>query len=125
VPPPVKGEILHWNWLRDGRFGVKVPVSSMWVGCYHSFRMTDSGEPDSPSHHSKSPRRDQGNAGRCTHGGPAAHPPNQFGARGRSAVCRRTPHLRNNPWPYWVGHSAVPGNRIRVARFGRLDGFDV
>jgi len=34
-------QILHWNRLRDGRFGVKVVrVSLMWVGCRNSFRMT-------------------------------------------------------------------------------------
>jgi len=40
----MKGEILHWNWLGDARFGVKVLVSLMWVGFWNPFRMTGSGE---------------------------------------------------------------------------------
>ncbi|NOZ50790.1 MAG: hypothetical protein GXP37_12205 [Chloroflexi bacterium] len=40
----MNGEILRWNRLGDGRFGVKVRASSMCVGFWNPFRMTGSGD---------------------------------------------------------------------------------
>jgi len=49
-------QILRWNRLGDGRFGVKVLVSLMCFDFWNPFRMTGSGESNLPSHHSKSPQ---------------------------------------------------------------------